>query len=196
MAMSADGKIALPGNIEVKISGEKDFSRVHHMRNRCDAILVGVGTIVADDPKLTVKERFVKDPSQPLRVVLDSKGRIPRDARVFADENYLIATTVESDDPRWVMCGDGERVDLHMLMEELDRRGIRTLMVEGGGEVVHSFFEEDLVDEYSVFIGSLIIGGRSAPTPADGARQILKNLELIDHETLDHGILLRFRVKR
>ncbi len=200
LAMSADGKIALPDRTEVKISGEEDFARVHCLRHEADAILVGSGTVRADDPKLTVKERFIKKPEHPLRVVLDSKGDIPKDARLFDDDNYLIATTVESDDPHWVKCGDGERVDLHELMNELQRRGIKKVMVEGGGEVIHSFFEEDLVDEYNVYVGSLIIGGAKAPTPVDGkgalTKDDIKHLKLVSHTLMDDGVLLKYRVKK
>lgn len=198
MAMSADGKIALPDRREVKISGEEDFKRVHEMRDRVDAILVGIGTVLADDPKLTVKEKFVNEPNHPVKVVLDSQGRVPEDAHIFKDSNYLIATTEDIDKDGFVKCGDGDRVDLNILLDELEKRSIHELLVEGGGETVYSFFEADLVDELYLFVGSMIIGGRNSPTPADGegAETIddIVDMELLSHEELDDGILLKYQV--
>ncbi len=199
VAMSADGKIALTKNIEVKISGEEDFERVHRLRNRVDAIIVGIGTVLADDPKLTVKEKYVADPVDPLRVVLDSQGRIPKYSNIFMDDNYLIATTQETDRENFVKCGDGDRVDVKALLESLYERGVREVLVEGGGEVIYSFFEAKAVDEFYVFVGSMIIGGSEAPTPADGTgAQIADDiigLKLLSHEPMDDGVILKYEVK-
>ncbi len=198
VAMSADGKLALSDKTEIKISREEDFERVHKLRNEVDAILVGIGTVLADDPKLTVKDRFVDEPDHPLKVVLDSKGRTPKDAQLFDKGDFLIATTSEIDKEDWIKCGDGERVDLGMLLEELAERGVEKLLVEGGGEVISSFFKEDLVDEFTVFVGSLVIGGRGAPTPVDGeGAQVMEeviDLDFIGYEKMDDGILLKYKV--
>ncbi len=198
VAMSADGKLALSDKTEIKISREEDFERVHKLRNEVDAILVGIGTVLADDPKLTVKDSFVDEPDHPLKVVLDSKGRTPKDAQLFDKGDFLIATTSEIDKEDWIKCGDGERVDLGMLLEELAERGVEKLLVEGGGEVISSFFKEDLVDEFTVFVGSLVIGGRGAPTPVDGeGAQVMEeviDLDFIGYEKMDDGILLKYKV--
>jgi len=198
VAMSADGKLALPDRTEVKISGEEDFKRVHELRNRVDAILVGIGTVLADDPKLTVKERFVEEPDHPLKVVLDSNGRTPEDAQLFDKGESLIITTEDIDKEGWIRCGEDGRVDLNILMKELSKRGVEELLVEGGGEVISSFFKEGLVDEFKVYVGSLVIGGKDAPTPVDGdgADDIdgLINLKLVDYELMDDGILLNYEV--
>lgn len=199
VAMSADGKIALPDRTEVKISGEEDFKRVHELRDRVDAILVGIGTVLADDPKLTVKEKYVKDPDDPLKVVLDSKGRTPEGAQLFDEGEWLIATTEDVTSKGWIRCGGSEKVDLKVLMDRLAERGVEELLVEGGGEVISSFFEEGLVDEMTVFVGSKVIGGRAAPTPVDGegADEVeeLVDLELVGFERIDDGILLRYEVE-
>ncbi len=199
VAMSADGKIALPDKTEVKISGEEDFERVHHLRNTVDAILVGIGTVLADDPKMTVKRKYVDDPTHPLKIVLDSHARTPPDAQLFSKGEHLIVTTEDNDKKGWIKCGEGDEVDLHQLMDILEERGVEKLLVEGGGEVIYSFFREGLVDEFNVFVGSMVIGGQDAPTPADGpgAQSIddIVNLKLISHEKMDDGILLRYRVK-
>lgn len=197
-AMSADGKIALPDRSEVKISGEEDFERVHRLRNSVDAILVGIGTVLADDPKLTVKEKYVDEPNHPLKIILDSKGRTPKDAQLYDEGEYLIVTTEDVDKEGWIKCGEGENVDLNVLMELLDDKGVKTLLVEGGGEVIYSFLKKGFVDEISIFVGSLIIGGRDAPTPADGegAQSIVDTigLKLKSYERMDDGILLRYDV--
>lgn len=200
VAMSADGKIALPDRTEVKISGEEDFKRVHELRNSVDAILVGIGTVFADDPKLTVKEKYVEEPKHPLKVILDSDCRTPKDAQLFDEGEWLIATTEDLDKEGWIKCGEKDRVDLNVLMDKLSERGIEKILVEGGGEVISSFFEEDLVDEFTVFVGSLIIGGREAPSPVngEGSKDIGDTVDLrfCDHEELDDGILLRYEVER
>ncbi len=198
VAMSADGKIALPDRREVKISGKEDFQRVHELRNRVDAILVGIGTVLADDPKLTVKEEYVEDPDHPLKVVLDSDGRTPKDAQLFDEGEWLIVTTEGVEKKGWIRCGESGRVDLKLLMEELSERGVEELLVEGGGEVISSFFEEGLVDEFTVFVGSVIIGGRGAPTPVDGEGAACLDetvrLRFCEFEKMDDGILLRYEV--
>ena len=200
VAMSADGKIALPKREEVKISGEEDFERVHKLRNEVDAIIVGIGTVLADDPKLTVKDRYIEShPNHPLKVILDSKNRTPKDAQLFDKGEWLIATATDkaSGEGR-IKCGDG-KVDIEILLDHLDSRGIEKVLVEGGGEVINSFFETGAVDVYTVFVGSLIIGGREAPTPVDGegalGEEEIIDLELIDSERLDDGLLLRYEVR-
>ncbi|MFW6141328.1 MAG: 2,5-diamino-6-(ribosylamino)-4(3H)-pyrimidinone 5'-phosphate reductase [Candidatus Saliniplasma sp.] len=199
VAMSADGKIALSDRTEVKISGEEDFKRVHELRNRVDAILVGIGTVLADDPKLTVKGKFVDDPQHPLKVVLDSKGRTPKDSKLFDEGESLIATAKKIEREGWVKCGEEERVDLVELMNVLNSKGIESVLVEGGGEVIYSFFKEKLVDEYYVFVGSMVIGGKNAPTSADGmgSEDIdeIISLKLYDYQALDDGILLKYHVE-
>lgn len=197
-AMSADGKIALPDKSEIKISGEQDFERVHNLRNSVDAILVGIGTVLADGPKLTVKKEYVDETKQPLKVILDSDGRTPECAQLFEKGDCLIVTTKETDKEGWIKCGEGDRVDLEELMERLSDMGVEDILVEGGGEVIYSFLEKGLVDELTIFVGSLIIGGREAPTPADGdgAESIVDTiaLKLKSFERMDDGILLRYKV--
>ncbi len=201
-AMSADGKIALVGGKRIKISDEEDFRRVHELRARVDAILVGINTVLKDDPKLTVKEKFVPNAKNPVRVILDSKLRIPENARVLNNmAKTVIATTTHAPsrnlNAEIIRCGEA-RVDLRCLMEELHRRGIRSVMVEGGGTVISSFLREGLMDEMYVFIGPVVIGG-DAPTLVEGtgARNEDKviHLKLISCERLGYGILVKYGVK-
>lgn len=196
-AMSADGKIAGTDRRQTRISSPEDMARVKGLRASCDAIMVGVGTVLADDPHLTVKG--LDRDGNPLRVVIDSKGRTPDDALVLDDRARTIVFHSEGCDRDWrgvetVAAGIG-RVDISQVMNHLDTLGVGTAMVEGGGELIASLFEADLVDEYLVFIGPMIIGGRTAPTPADGeGREGCDAIPLrfAGYEVLGNGVLLRY----
>lgn len=202
-AMSVDGKIALPSRRQTRISNEEDMARVYRLRNECDAVLVGVGTIISDDPKLIVKGEYVESPKKPLRIVLDSRGRTPLDAEVLSqDAPTLIVTTVGCDssfgDVDLARCGE-ERVDLHSLMEILNEKGVKRLLVEGGETVIWSFLKEGLADEVKVFIGSMVIGGTESPTMAGGggAASLEETIPLVLKRStrLGDGILLEYEVK-
>ncbi len=202
-AMSLDGRIALVGGKRIKISSEEDFKRVHELRSSVDAILVGINTVIKDDPKLTVKERFVPNPKNPVRIVLDSNLRIPENARVLNDAaRTIIATTLSSPhrdlNAEIIRCGH-DRVDLKCLLNELWKRGIKSVMVEGGGTVISSFLREGLVDELTVFVGSMVIGG-GAPCLVEGEGAKMEGevirLTLLESKPMDGGILLRYGVER
>ena len=212
-AMSADGKLSTHDREQVAISGETDFDRVDGLRADSDAVMVGVGTVLADDPSLTVDDpdriaqrRDRGDPSQPARVVADSRARTPPDAQILDDEaeTYLLvgerAATekverLESTGATVIAAGH-DRADLSAGLDALESRGIDRLMVEGGGELIFSLFADDLVDELSVFVGPMLIGGRDAPTLADGDGFLegFPVLDLRDVEQMDGGVLLRWDV--
>ena len=201
-AMSADGKLAGPERKQVRIFSEEDMVRVKNLRKRYDAILVGVGTVIADDPHLTVKNATYEE--NPVRIVLDSHGRIPPEARVLDDRAPTIIVTNNECTKDWgsnvtVIRGGSGRINLtdvlHILAKDL---GIENMIVEGGGEVIASFFREKLVDRYSVFVGGLLIGGRTSPTPADGDGWLAPEgvkLSLDSAEVLGNGALLTFTPK-
>jgi len=207
-AMSADGKIALPGRRPAEISSEEDLLRVHRLRATCDAILVGVGTVLADDPKLHVSPKRVSDPPTPLKVVLDASGCTPAGAAFLGSPGGSLVATVERSAralrdrlgarAEVVAFGDGDLVDLHRLLAHLAGAGVGTLLVEGGGTVIWSFFESGLVDEYSVYVGPLVIGGEGAPSPADGEGSEdmggVVRLEMVSFERVGEGVWIRYRV--
>jgi 2,5-diamino-6-(ribosylamino)-4(3H)-pyrimidinone 5'-phosphate reductase len=200
-AMTADGKIAGKARKQVRISTPEDLERVSQLRLESDAILVGVNTILADDPHLTVKG--LGREANPLRIVLDSKGRTPVGARVLDDRARTMIVTASDCARSWagaeVLRMGRDRVDLHALMRALDERGVRKLMVEGGGETIWSFFAEGLVDEYRVFVGSMVLGGRTAPSPVDGdgfPDKCCVSLQLDRAEVLGDGVLLTYEVTR
>jgi diaminohydroxyphosphoribosylaminopyrimidine deaminase / 5-amino-6-(5-phosphoribosylamino)uracil reductase len=170
-AMSLDGKIATRTGESRWITGEEARAHAHRIRRAHDAILVGVNTVVADDPELTSRVEGSEDSRQPLRVVLDSQLRIRQSARIVG-ANTLIATTRSgrlgaAEVLRLPAAADG-RVNLPSLLDELGRRGILSLLVEGGAEVHASFFAEGLVDKVHAYVAPRLIGGRAAPGPLAG----------------------------
>ena len=200
-AMSPDGKIAGAERRQLRISSPEDMDRVKRLRADCQAILVGAGTILADDPHLTVKGRPPE--KQALRVVLDPRGKIPENALVLDARARTLVVTLEDCVRQYpgtetVRLGKGA-IDLRALLEELGGRGVSTLLVEGGGETIHSFFKAGLVDVYSVFVGDFIIGGRESPTPVDGEGFRMGEhvpLRLVSFERLGSGVHLTYEVRR
>ena len=172
-AMSADGKIAGMERRQVRISDTQDLARVHVLRNDCGAIIVGVGTVIADDPSLLVKEKYVPSPNQPVRVIIDPRARVPEGSLVLDNSARTIIVLASETDRVFenadtMVCEKDGKVDLEQLMSRLWELGIRKVLVEGGGETIYHFFEKRLVDRFSVFVGSLLIGGGGSPTPMDG----------------------------
>jgi 2,5-diamino-6-(ribosylamino)-4(3H)-pyrimidinone 5'-phosphate reductase len=213
-AASADGKISTRERGRVPISGPADFDRVDRLRAAADAVLVGVGTVLADDPHLTLDEEDrrvgrLQDgrPGDPARIVADSTARTPADARVLDDAatTYLLVADAAPDDrvarleaagavP--VVAGD-DRVDLPAALVALEERGVDRLLAEGGGELLFSLFESGLVDEFTLYVGSTIIGGREAPTVVDGEGFVdeFVDLGLEDVERMDDGVVLSYAVE-
>jgi len=203
-AVSADGKLSTRRREQIEISGPEDFDRVDDIRSSVDAIAVGVGTVVADDPHLVVDG---DGSDSPIRVVADSEGRMPPDARILdaaAPTVVLVSDAAptgrvrrfEAAGAETVVAGD-DRVNLATAFETLeDRFGIETMLVEGGGEIIFSLFDRGLVDECSVFVGPMVIGGREAPTLADGEGFLddFPELSLRSVERLDDGVVLYWDV--
>lgn len=176
-AMSLDGKTALPTRKQLRISCEEDIRRMYELRNAVDAVLVGIGTILADDPKLTVKNTYVTHPKQPLRVVLDSKCLVPKDALVLDTTAKTLILTVKGNEKtfhknhieiRGCPTDSKGRVDLEYALELLAQKGVKKLLVEGGGTIIWEFLQKNLVDDLYVYIAPIIIGGAQTPTFVDG----------------------------
>lgn len=206
-AMSADGKIALPSRRQLRISSDEDLERMYNLRNECDAVLVGIDTIISDDPKLTVKKKYVNYPKQPIRIVLDSKGRIPKDALVLnKDAKTMIITTQDNEKDfrgehlEFIKCKANKNgfVDLECVMELLSGKGIKKLLVEGGGTIIWSFIKKRLIDDLYIYIGPYIIGGKTTPTVADGTginnEDELIPLKIIEVTRLGSGILSHYKM--
>ena len=217
VAMSADGKLSTRERRQVKISGSSDFTRVDMIKAESDAIMVGIGTVLADDPSLTVKspalvaERLENGKDEnPVRIVVDSRARTPIDAAILhkGKGERIIACSLQADTEKKealsqyatvIVAGERE-VDLPLLLSLLHERGIRTLMVEGGGTLIWGFFHEGLVDKLTCYVGNMVIGGDRAPTLADGEGFIHESdfirLSLYGFERIDSGILLTWTVER
>jgi len=205
-AMSADGKIASPIRKQMRISCDEDIERMYRLRNECDAVLVGVGTILADDPKLTVKEKYVKHLKQPLRVVLDSKRRTPAHALVLNDMTETLIITAKGKEKTYkgshievVGCKTDRNgfIDVECVLDFLYRKGVRTLLVEGGGTVIWNFLKNKVVDDLYIFIGSLIIGGKDTPTVAEGegikSEKDSIPLRIVEVKRIGFGLLIHYQ---
>lgn len=175
-AVSLDGKIASESGDSRWISSKESRAHAHDLRERVDAILVGIGTVLGDNPRLTARPKGRKG-HDPLRVILDSKLRIPLNAKALnrsSPASIIIATTRAASKQRiralenkkvkvWVLPSKKSQVSLNHLLSRLAREEVTTLLVEGGGEVSGSFLREGLIDQVAFYIAPLLIGGENAP---------------------------------
>lgn len=178
IAVSADGMIGRKGEGQVAITGPEARRQVHIMRAESDAILVGIGTAVADDPDLRCRLEGLEQRS-PIRIVLDRKLRLPPTSKLAQTARatpVLVATEVEETSPERrelsdlgvgflaVETHDGE-IALPELLEDLAAKGIGSVMVEGGAATARHFLEEGLVDRIALFIGPAAIGANGVASP-------------------------------
>src|SRR5579864_2507841 len=177
-AMTLDGKTAVASGDSRWISGPRSRVLVHEVRGRMDAIVVGIGTVLADDPILTARPA---GPRVAARIVLDSAGRLPPSSRLAQTARaaaVLVAVTDRADPKRLAelktlgceilaLPGEG-RVPIVPLLTEMGRRSVTNLLVEGGGSVLGSFLDAGQVDEVDVFVAPLLDGGSHPYSPARG----------------------------
>jgi len=204
--MSADGKIALPSKKQFRISCNDDIKRMYNLRNDSDAVLVGIETILSDDPKLTVKDRYVKNPKQPVRIILDSECRTPSNAMAVNSWAKTLIFTLKDCNKKFndnveIIKWKTDKIgfiDLKSLLEELFNRGIKTLMVEGGSTVIWSFLYQGLVDDLYIYMAPIIVGGAKTPTVTDGygikSVDELISLKIINIKELGPGVLFHYRL--
>jgi diaminohydroxyphosphoribosylaminopyrimidine deaminase/5-amino-6-(5-phosphoribosylamino)uracil reductase len=172
LAVSADDAIGRAGEGQVPVTGDIARRHVQALRSRFDAILVGRGTIEADDPALTCRLPGLEEDRSPVRIVLDSQRRLARDRRVFqglARTWILNATTDEAAGPHRMLKvshGASGALDLRATLTRLAGEGITRLIVEGGAHVARSFLEADLVDEVMLFRSPVCLGGNTVPALA------------------------------
>lgn len=182
-AASLDGKIASRSGDSKWISSEAARRKVHNLRYTSDAIMAGANTILADDPCLTARccgGRGGTARKQPLRVIVDGKGRVPPDAQVFAEPGETLVVLGRPAPARQIeefsrvgaelleLPSEEGVIDLTELMAALGRRNISSVLVEGGGILLGSLFDRGLVDKVIAFIAPIIIGGDVAKTPVGG----------------------------
>jgi diaminohydroxyphosphoribosylaminopyrimidine deaminase/5-amino-6-(5-phosphoribosylamino)uracil reductase len=179
-AMSLDGKIATSSGDSKWITSEEARCYARELRQQVDAVAVGIGTVLNDDPKLTSRDRAGNPRErQPLRIVVDSSARLPLVAQLLQEPGpLLVATARASKDRMEALCAAGAQVmalpaedgsvDLRALLKALGEREITSLLVEGGSTLLGSFFDLGLVDKVVAFISPVILGGRDSPSPVAG----------------------------
>lgn len=178
-AMTLDGKIATATGDSRWVTSVSSRRLVHKLRSYVDAIVVGKGTLAADDPELTVRE--VESPKNPVRVILDSYLSSPLTLKVFNDQKAPTLVYATNNAPltkkealnaygvEVVLTSKKEgRVNIREALDDLYNRRITSLLLESGGELAFSFWEEEVVDKIFLFIAPKIVGGRTAPTPVGG----------------------------
>jgi diaminohydroxyphosphoribosylaminopyrimidine deaminase / 5-amino-6-(5-phosphoribosylamino)uracil reductase len=180
IAMSLDGRVGSPKG-ERWISGELSLELVHRWRGELDAIAVGIGTVMADDPLLTARAEGAA--RQPHRIVFDSKARLPLDshlARTAGDAPVLLISGAEAAPDRLqalrdagietvIASGTAPTDRVRSALDELGRRQVQSVLLEGGPRLAGAFFEAKEIDEARVFIAPRLLGGAHAPAPLQGA---------------------------
>lgn len=196
-AATLDGKIAAASGDSRWVAGEEARAWAHAFRTRVDAIMCGVNNVLLDDPQLTARPGGALAARQPLRVVADSRGRTPLSAKVLNEDAPTLIATTDASPAAWreavaalgagvlVLPADaGGHVDLRALADELARRGVLSLLVEGGGVLHASFFAAGLVDKVHAIIAPKIVGGTAYPAVAGkGAERMADAVVLHDVET-------------
>jgi diaminohydroxyphosphoribosylaminopyrimidine deaminase / 5-amino-6-(5-phosphoribosylamino)uracil reductase len=179
LATSLDGRIATAGGHSRWITGEAARGEAHKLRAAHDAILVGSGTVLADDPELTARTE-PPPAKQPLRIVADSRARIPANARIFTtlDKGPIAIATLETQSldhwpstqgiQYWMVAKDPATGSLSVseLLESAERAGVKSLMIEGGGQLAASFVRAGLVDRIEWFRAPILLGGDGLPCVA------------------------------
>lgn len=176
--MSIDGKISTRKN-DSAISSKLDLVRVHKLRSTVDGIVIGISTVLEDDPMLNVRYSTTRK-KNPTRIIIDSKARIPLNSRIIESSNKIqtiIAVThnasprkikeIQSKGTQVLVYGNG-RVNLRNLFQQLEKMGLKKIIVEGGGEINWSVLKLGLVNELVVTISPVVIGGRDAKTLVEG----------------------------
>jgi 2,5-diamino-6-(ribosylamino)-4(3H)-pyrimidinone 5'-phosphate reductase len=202
-AASLDGRLAFAGGKRAALSGPEDLARVQRLRARADAILVGVGTVVKDDPSLRVHWELLGEPKgpNPTRVIVDASGRTPTNAKVLDGSAPTIVATSERSTRtfprhvRTIVCGT-TRVDLPRLFATLRSGGVGRLMVEGGAEVLSSVLRDRLFDRFTIYYAPVVVGGSTAPPVVSGPEthgpEDLTIFELLSVERLGTGSLATY----
>jgi riboflavin-specific deaminase-like protein len=186
---SIDGKISPGRGISSKnfgkyIPGEVSLE-LHKLRSEVEGILVSSSTILSDNPSLTV--RSVQNKKRPYRIIIDRRGKIPKNSKVLNDEaNTIILTSKQGkskfkeapSNVKVIICKtEGEKLDLNDALKRLKKEGIKNILIEGGGTINYSLFSLNLIDKMVVFIFPFIIGGENTPTIIDGQKSFYNSFK-------------------
>ncbi|MBO55696.1 MAG: riboflavin biosynthesis protein RibD [Dehalococcoidia bacterium] len=181
-ATSLDGKISTNSGDSKWITGSESRAVVHEMRRTCDAVIVGVNTIIADDPQLTARDQNGQALNQqPLKVIIDTHARTPTTSRflsepgealLFCSENVSSerVSEIKQSGANVIPTKQSQEGLIHLpsVMEHLGRIGVVKVIIEGGGTILGSFFDNGLIDKVYAFSAPIIIGGMNAPSPVEG----------------------------
>jgi len=214
-AVSIDGYLDDTSEDRLMLSNDADFDRVDEVRAESDAIMIGAGTIRADNPRLLVKSdarraaRVARGlPEFPLKVTLTASGNLDADAKFwhFGGEKLVYTTDSGAEKLRERLRGLAEVVslgpvidDFGLILDDLGNRGIRRLMVEGGGQTHTAFLSQGLADEMHVVIAPLVVGQTTAPrflSPADYVGGPSRRMKLLEARQIEDVALLRYAPKQ
>jgi len=204
-AMSLDGKIASRTG-DSQISSSSDLKALHRLRSKNDAVMIGVGTLLQDNPRLTVRRAKGKNP---IRIIVDGSARTPPNSRIFLHGGpVIVAVTNRASNRRVdrlrkagadVLRTGNSHVNLRILLARVYRLGIRRILLEGGGRLNWSMLSNRLVDDVRILVAPIIIGGSRATTLVDGkgVGRISHAISLIPVSVRRHGkeTVLSYKVK-
>jgi diaminohydroxyphosphoribosylaminopyrimidine deaminase / 5-amino-6-(5-phosphoribosylamino)uracil reductase len=212
-AMTLDGKVATASGDSKWISGETSRMLAHHWRAECDAVAVGIGTALADDPMLTARISGKGVHRQPRRVVFDSEGRLPIASKLVRDAANVPLTVVVSRAARRaatdalqthgaeviVATGENEHARVRSALEQLGAAGISSILLEGGPHLAGAFMDAGEIDEVRMFLAPIVLGGRAARDPLEGegvetVAAAVRALTL-ECERIDGDLLVSARIK-
>jgi len=175
-AISIDGKISTRSN-DSKLSSQEDSTRLHKLRSKVDAILIGKNTMLQDDPLLTVRHTKGKNPT---RIILDSKGTISKNSKIIKTSDKIPTIIAVSKKiskanlsklkklPVEIIISGDNSVNLKLLMKKLSTKKIKTILVEGGGTVNWEFIKNNIFDELIITLSPYLIGGNDATSLVEG----------------------------
>lgn len=209
-AMTMDGKICTSTGKSRWISNTESRKTIHVLRDKCAAIMVGIGTVLADDPLLNCR---IEGGHDPIRIICDSHLRIPMDSQIVQTageiKTYVAAlASIEKDNKEKIQqlkehgigtlllpADEFGHIDVNSLLNQLGRMNIDSLLLEGGGQVGWSMFREDLIDEVYTFISPKVFGGTGAsPVGGEGIDEVdnAAHFSLKDITTLDGDIMIHY----
>ena len=197
-AMSIDGKISTRGN-DSSFSSRKDWIRVHKLRSSVDGIVVGISTVLEDNPMLSVRH-YSKGTKDPVRIIVDSNARIPLNSKIIRSSKNIqtiVATTPNASTRKikelkkagvQVLVSGKRKVNIKNLFQQLENLGLKRILVEGGGEINWSVLKIGLANELIVTISPVVVGGRDAKTlvEGEGIANIANGIKMRLSNTLIH----------
>ncbi len=184
VAQSLNGVISGDSPRRVIISNREDLERVHRLRAQSDAIIVGANTVKSDNPDLKVNRTYFNSSSQPVRIILDGKLTIPDDSKVLDGSSKTLVFTANRERKikgAETILSEYDRIPIDFIVEELAKRSIKNVLIEGGAYTINTFLQEGVVDEFYLFIGNVIL-------PENGIH-LFRSTEQIRNVILNRSIL-------